>query len=435
MKKLFLLIALMFCLNVYAKPVYTDYQFIGYVDERIKDDEFYKYEEVSFNKFYKMIRTDEEYLKVDDVHAQEHVDKGDFIIKKVNSLEKSNSNSDVGMITIRAFHDTLAKEIRLANFSSLEKIDKIEIYNKDKIYSTIDGDSIYIKFVETLKEPLPFKDISFIFYYDLEESLNLTIDIENYDGYSKIFTLVTLNSNVKMTKVNILVTEDYNDFLKKNSFPTGETKIHYFQYDEKYFKYYNLKKEYFKESDKKFIEGYTYDPSESIVKYKVYKRELLENEPDDVPEFPEDTGNNDPSNSNTDNSVNNSTDSEESSNNSNDSNILDNELNENFTNNKGKEENINLKPIKPLKKENETESLENDDIVQENESGEDGESTRLYDTVDNLSITNLNNLKDNKNDNICSTKFNGWIFIGISLIILAFVLIIIHYFNVKYSKE
>ena len=42
------------------------------------------------------------------------------------------------------------------------------------------------------------------------------------------------------------------------------------------YKHYNIERQYYIESEDEKLDGYTYDPSESILTYKVLKREIIE---------------------------------------------------------------------------------------------------------------------------------------------------------------
>lgn len=309
MKKILLLLSLFsIAVNIDAKNIYSDYEFIGYSQEEKQDDELHKYERVLMNRFYKLETTDFEYLEKDTEGKYDYVDKNDFIIETRYSKKPLGSQGLVGITLIKEPERRLLDVIELRNMNRYNYFHPKEIevfYKGNKLEIEVEGypelsdgdyaNSINIKDSE-LKIHLPNRnDTHFLevkIYYNAGADIKFDYALKDTgDTQIPIYNDVTLWGQNTIASIRLALLDEYDEFIEKFSLKdTGI--IDFYRYDAKLYKYYNQKRQYYASLEDKNLNGYFYDPAESYYVYKVYERKLLETIPDepeipDTPEIPE----------------------------------------------------------------------------------------------------------------------------------------------------
>lgn len=288
MKKLIFSLAILFSIDVYALPMYTDYEFAGYTEHEQEEDELTKYDLVYLNKFYKLTEVDEEYLETSDSH--EFKDESDVQIETVYSKQRSEKYLNIPHIKIENQDNYLTRKIMISNIEPIEnlKIKEIEVYNLEQkmpisipSYEKLtDGDLIEgvliddNEFIISLGTIVYVDNIKVIIYYETNEEFTLTYTPMNSSGLMRISQQLVLSKEDNLIEISTLKSDKYAEFLEEKSFDY-EPITYYYSYDTKKFRYYNLEKAYYIFSELDYIEGYTYDPLESVAVYRIYKREYL----------------------------------------------------------------------------------------------------------------------------------------------------------------
>lgn len=286
MKKIILLLTLITWVNVFANNEYTDYEFQGYTEEKLNDDEFYKYEEIRMNKFYSVEERDIEYLADLVTGFYEYVDPLDFKVKKYYKYNLPAGHYHEGMISIRGESNYMTEEIvLLETFNFNEKVSRVEIYDGDvKLNPTIHVDEEKNQ-VDIILGRLCFTDnLKIVFHYYTEENYNFIITLINMSGAYRTIAPITLSNKLNTVTVNNLSPEVFSTFIDENRLPYNDI-LYYYSYDVKFYKHYNLEKTFYKMDESDYLEGYVFYPEESVTMYKIYKRELL-NSSDDTDKTP-----------------------------------------------------------------------------------------------------------------------------------------------------
>lgn len=292
--------------NVEAKVIYTDYTFEGYTYEEKENTDIYKYEKTKLNKFYKKIETDSTYLESDPEGLYDAKDEDDTKIEYVYMPHMDDPRAEDGYVILRSTDNSMISKVQLRGITEYRDVHlkEIEVYDGDR---QVEVDSPGNEFLFdkdltaqalktstidiVLSEPVLANDIKFKIYYENGESFYLTyayFDETDNQTFSSYFPTSSNVDNISVRTVDVTTFEQY---VEKLDYNPGK-KIFGCGFNRTLYRYYNIEKEYYKTSEDKFIEGYTYDEEESIIAYKTYKREklIVEDPPIEIPPK-EETGN------------------------------------------------------------------------------------------------------------------------------------------------
>ena len=139
MKKILLtLLALSIGNVVYAKPIYSEYEFTGYCYDKREDDDLNKFVHVKMNKFYKNVIKDFEYLEADDTNKFEFKDEDDYKTLTKRSNIPVEGEKNIKAVAIKGKDNYLTRKIILSNIDNQEnfKINDIKVtYNGQNVIS------------------------------------------------------------------------------------------------------------------------------------------------------------------------------------------------------------------------------------------------------------------------------------------------------------
>lgn len=281
MKFLILTTLLVTWMNVKADAKYTDYEFQGYTKEKLEADELYRYEETTFNKFYKIEKNNEIYLKGLDLQGYEYVDPDDFIYESYYQKEPLYGFDNHPKIAIYAGENFKIDTIYLKGNDHIKSIVKnLFIKSKD---TPIDYDLIeepdQIKI--DLKKDYNYIDINFDIDYDIDtiETFDFVVlhPTSNFFWQSRI----TLNPEYATVHADIMEASDFQAFIQKNFFSFYEV-LNYFFCDATKYRHYDVTKNYYIDSENESLDGYEYDKDESYTMYKIYKRSKTEEDSTEI---------------------------------------------------------------------------------------------------------------------------------------------------------
>lgn len=281
MKKIILLLALITWVNVSAETKYTDYEFQGYTETKLEDDELTKYEEVTFNKFYEPIEKDIVFLPTKELDGYDFVDLDTIEEQRKYSKDFLDTPSIEGMIKIKSQDNYVFRELYLNNITNYENtIDDIKFYASESTLNPtitkIDDNNLMLKY---FSRQFLVDYTTLIIKYHTETEYSFNYYPKNTTGLLPVNVQVTLNPN--LTVANISTTNATEFETIKNTYdltPINDV-LYYYTYTETLYKHYNVEKNYFKDSEETELEGFTYDPTESYTMYKIYKREKIEEKP------------------------------------------------------------------------------------------------------------------------------------------------------------
>lgn len=278
MKKIILLLLLIISSNVYAKNIYTDYEFLGYVDEKRENDEFYKYEEVLMNNFYKLVLANEEYLEKSENNKQQYIDENDYKEEWNLSKDRISGKENIGAITLKGEDNYITVSFMISNISKKAalSIKNLEIYNLNKKIlfdaDLVKDDNGKDAIKVTLNNYTYVDNLRFVIEYDNDNPIEFDLTIINESGLTRIIRHIKLDNTVEKVTLNTLRYDKYTNFLSEHDL-VGNDMITYYYHNKKMYRHYDLIKDYYIMSELTELEGYIYDENESILKYKVFKRE------------------------------------------------------------------------------------------------------------------------------------------------------------------
>ncbi len=275
--------------DVYAAS-YTDYTFEGYTYEERENTDTYKYEKIKLNKFYKLIETDSAYLEKDKDGIYDACDSTDTKNETVYTRSLPENVKGSAFILSKYDGNPFITKILLNSIEhySNQKLQEIDVYNGDtKVDISIpnydfltdglkEAHNLKSKEIEiVLPYPIRLNDLKTTIYYD--EPFYLTHGVFDESGNSITRNYSSLNTMTDNTTFYSLNLDEYENFIEKYSFPNGKTN-YYYTYDKILYRYYNVERLYHDTLELDYLDGYVYDEEESIVAYKIYKRELIAEE-------------------------------------------------------------------------------------------------------------------------------------------------------------
>lgn len=296
MKKIILILALMTWYNVQAETLYTDYEFQGYTEERLEDDELTKYEEVKINRFYELVEREITYNNMTEPGVYDCVDLNDFIISGGYTKNPVANLLNLNVLTAKYSTNYKFSTIRINGITNYEEnIKKLEFYeNFDFLNTTIFQDEETQDLIITFEKDIQIEDINIYIEYQIEEDTLVNITPENLTSEPSDTMEVTLNKEGATLVMNFTDSSTHKDLIDYNKLDPTTTNIPRYYYVIIDYKHYNIEKVYYIDSELETIDGYLYDPEESYTKYKKYTREIISSsEPENPEDKPEDNpGNN-----------------------------------------------------------------------------------------------------------------------------------------------
>jgi len=287
MKKIILILALMTWYNVQAKTLYTDYEFQGYTEEKLEDDELTKYEEVTINRFYELVEREITYNPMTEPGIYDYVDLNDFIISGGYTKKPVENILNLNVLSTKYSNNYKFRTIRISGITNYEEnIKKLEFYeNFDFLKTTITQDEETQDLIITFEKEVQIEDVNIYVEYQTEEDVSISITPENITDESSDTMEVMLNKKETTLVMNFVDSSTYEgliEYLELDSTTINIPRYYYVIID---YKHYNLEKVYYKDSELETIDGYMYDPEESYIKYKKYTREIIsKDDPEDKPE-------------------------------------------------------------------------------------------------------------------------------------------------------
>ncbi|HBA37216.1 MAG TPA: hypothetical protein DCY94_00705, partial [Firmicutes bacterium] len=257
----------------------TDYEFQGYTQEKKSDDELYRYEETTFNKFYTETEKDVAFLEGKDLQNFDRVDESLFRKQYLVSENPESGYENERRIVICVQDDYRIDKIWIEeapNFFDIVK--NVDIYVKGAPIDTditTDGEIITID----LKDTYSFLDIVIKMNYETEGAFEFKTKILRNNG-RELRHKIELTSDFKSVTIYSLILSEFQEFIRKNYFTFYEV-LPYYYFERTFYKHYNIERTYYKDSEEASLEGYIYDPKESYTMYKEYKREKIEDPEED----------------------------------------------------------------------------------------------------------------------------------------------------------
>lgn len=408
------------CTNVNAETQYTDYKFIGYTQERKENDEFYKYEQTKLNRFYKFVETNVQYVRESDPYNQKYIDMSDC---RMGDLISTNKNlpydNKTRVLTVKTESNFPTNRIELKKISNTSSIKKIEIYAKDTLIKSYEPQEINLPDIEITILETNLEELDIRFHYVSTANINLNVSIISDTDNKSLSRDITLESRYNRFSINALYSENYDNYIKDNSL-MGQNESYYFKYKVKKYRVYDLEKEYYIDSESTYFEDYVYDEEESYESYKIYKRDKLPDKEEPDESFSEGATPEPPLNT----EVNQEPEEDESI-----------KKTENPV-----EELTTTKPVVKTtgkkKTKTTTKCIQN---VSKNDKEEASEKENItigepYETVDNLSKTNLTEYKAKNSSSTCECKpkINSLTILGLVMIISSLIITGIHYYSVNH---
>lgn len=279
---------------VRAKPIYSDYVFDGYTNQK-EENELYRYDEVILNKFYKEYEADIEYLPLNNgLDNYTHVDMNDYKESRYSSYIK-NSNLEHTSLSIGSFdtnYQTNTLSMLYIN-SYGNEIAEIEVYANerlieancstcdllfDKDYSkgiTFSGERIFIN----LDSEYYLWDLRIDFIYktknDNRVSIQLQVPNVIKNGVSIGTKTYYLDVDSEKYSIRFMNKRDIANLLK-DEYEPGLVVHRIYNYLIKNYKHYNIVRDYYEEPlETDSLDGYVFDSSESIKLYKRYARTVI----------------------------------------------------------------------------------------------------------------------------------------------------------------
>lgn len=410
-KLLLLFCTLFICTDAFAEPQYTEYIFDRYSETIPDTNDLIKYKPITMHKYYHMIETDILYAPKDFV-SDNHVyfDENDYTISSTYYKTRLSEIETTHTVTLKSYENYLTDMIQLSMVNtgwSANYVYEIDVYDGDMLlnytlndnnFEWLNDDEIYKGYSMTnyesfclvLDKPYKVENLKLKIYYIKQFTTKGTFNLEFLPvGFTKNIIdeeiiLETTYAGNKITEINIMDEQTFNEFMPAKSllilYEAPNLSICAYFVNNKYlYKYYNLKKEYYIDSEEKKIDGYVFDETEDYTTYKVYKRELI---PEKVPIFKE-------------------------------------------------------IPIEDIKEEQSPEKTPSSKpIVKENVHVQK-EQNEIHTEQENTVKSDYNELAyiDNTKTEAVKPKPNYLIIIGLSLISLSFIMLIIHYIRVKFENN
>ncbi len=296
-----------YCVNVCALSDYTEYEFVGYSEEKRGNTDLIKYEEVLLNKFYKNIETNVYYGDLGSESVDRpYVDMVNPIVETYYDMNRNFYLECYHTVTLKSRENYSVNAIEFKNFdmgSERNIIYEIEVFVKgQKIDYEVDdlywlNDDIYNEgkslnmdsFILKLNEDYMLNDIEISISYKYDEAYMCNFDIDyigDNDNYlSENVVLDLYLDDYKKTVINVMNKDEFESFMPSHNLSNYDTvkyitQCSYFTSKRYLYKYYNLSKEYYIMSELESLDGYEYDPSESVLVYKIYERKKIENDSD-----------------------------------------------------------------------------------------------------------------------------------------------------------
>ncbi len=298
MKKNLLWLTLFIFTPVFAKE-YTEYKFVGYQETLPIVDEFTKYEQTTFHQYYSVTRGPFEEIEKFDSRREEFSYCEDTPIRTIETFDTAkpvNYNSD-HYIIIKSENNFKAVRLFVEPEILLERITIIISNREVKTYENIQPKS-------SITIPLPNVPID-----------DLTIKVEYPNkGY---ITFDLLGEESESAGLGFfLYNEESITFIKPFSEATIEDKElpvqskmrNLYRYNKEYYNCAKDEKNFYASLEDETLDGYMFDPAEDKILYKVYSRELLE---EDTPIEKDEALEEPPADSETDKTINSNPPTEE----------------------------------------------------------------------------------------------------------------------------
>lgn len=297
MKMLLILFCVFTSISVEAKTIYSEYEFTEYSYEKRENDELTKYEPIKLNKFYRNVETESEYLEEDVEQKYEYKRETDYKIETVRSNDLLKDSISEREIVIKSKDNYLSRKLFLQNFKDYGGLEikeikvmegKKNIIEKVIGYPELSDEDINtgVKINKnsleiTLSTGCYVDSIELEIYYKSDKDIVFEYFPKNSSGLLPVKENLILEKNFDKVTIRTLKKDKFESFMNDNSLDLKDISYHY-KTQKKLYKFYNRKREYYATLETTFLNGYTYDPLESIDAYKVYKRKILKDEPEEI---------------------------------------------------------------------------------------------------------------------------------------------------------
>lgn len=266
MKKLILMLAILVGMNVQALESPEGYEFVEYTNEK-RDDEFL-YEEVTLNRFYTYKEINSEYLELGENPDKVHYDPNDYT-KRYVCTDKYNIDIEEANFIIDFYKNYVTDTIKILDLNGPKYIDKIEIYQGDRLIKELENKDIKENNIIKLDAPTNTNGLKLYIEYEIRTLLGFTLNFTTLEDGYEINIPLTLHSQA--SKSTITVEKVREQELEEGVIPKA-TAREYFCYNEIKYRHFDLLKVYYIDSELEYIQGYTFDKEESYQAYKKYRR-------------------------------------------------------------------------------------------------------------------------------------------------------------------
>lgn len=284
MKKIILALTFIIFTPVLAQE-YSEYVYVGTQESRPIVDELTKYEQVKFHKYYSRTQGPSIILDAYDPEKEkkDHCDETPISEQTVYSLLPSKNYSNENWIILRGQDNYEATSLNIENMDTTNlKIQKITIKQNDRPISMIEL-SQNEKFISIPIENIELDDLVVELTYKSNGINRIVYTLEG-NSPSRISIITTLKDDNVMTSIRGLSFDKHTEYVEKHDLPNSKYIEHYIYRTQSY-SCYDFQLEYHGQFEDDYLEGYTYDPLEDVILYKVYKRTKIE-EPSSQNEIP-----------------------------------------------------------------------------------------------------------------------------------------------------
>ena len=293
MKKILLLLLVIFPLDIYALEFFTNYElYKENTTEIINENELIKKETIYLYNNYTNERYNEKYYELNKNDSKSpFIDQKDYILTTKKYQEKDDESTYINNV-YKVNQNSISKVryLKISNISKNTIIENIKIYNKEEeieyeFIKKINFKEIYLngEIIIDFKNEIDFEDLKIeLNFINDSDTINYRFAL-GQKHYLFTYPQVYLDYNIELTNkdkhiVNTyLLQENYNEIINNIDW-IKDKEVNNFSYYDKYiklYKYYNLKKVYLNEYTVSVIDGYIHDKEDKQEKFNYYKRDKI----------------------------------------------------------------------------------------------------------------------------------------------------------------
>ncbi len=268
------MLALLTSVQVQATS-YTDYEFVGYEQNAPLVDELTKYEPVTFHKYYSLEEKDVTYVDSFETPEEEYdyCETTPSQKRETISLVPSPKYLSTKTLAIPSEENFETIYLSIDKMKPTFRLTKVEVENK----VTKEKNEFAVTVVTSnLQVPLPrtnIENIAVTIHYESTASSEVQFTFNGVGAKKKTVTMA-FEPEKGTIQLNLMNSVAYDSFVTTNGLsPTNPV---YYTYIEESYKCANYERIYYDTLAVESLEGYTFDPEEDTVLYKVFKRKVIQ---------------------------------------------------------------------------------------------------------------------------------------------------------------